>query len=76
MQCLSFIRLVQLLLEPNDYLISDKFVWQIRDDSESITLKKKSPRRCHYMHRVRDNRGGDGDVTAAFTYCPGSSKVS
>lgn len=67
-----FIRLVQLYLEANDRLISDDFVWQIRDNLESITFNDKSPRRCHYMHRIREN----GDVTAAFTYCPGSSKVS
>lgn len=67
-------RSVQLFLEPNDRLISEDFVWQIRDDSESVTYEEKSPRRCHYMHRI--SRTGDGGVTAAFTYCPGSSKVS
>jgi len=67
-------RLVQLFLEPNDRLISEDFVWQIRSDSELVTYEKKSPRRCHYMHRI--SHTGDGGVTAAFTYCPGSSKVS
>lgn len=74
-------RLVRLFLEPNDRLIGDDFVWQIRGDSESdMTFKEKLPRRCHYMHRVerqQHDRGvRGGDVTAAFTYCPGSSKVS
>ncbi|KAF0764866.1 A disintegrin and metalloproteinase with thrombospondin motifs adt-2-like isoform X2, partial [Aphis craccivora] len=69
---LAFGRSVKLFLEPNDRLISDNFVWKIRDDSESVTYAEKSPRRCHYMHRISHN--GDGDVTAAFTYCPGSSK--
>jgi len=67
-------RSVTLFLEPNDRLISDNFVWKIRDDSESVTYEEKSPRRCHYMHRI--SHTGNGDVTAAFTYCPGSSKVS
>ncbi|XP_015365933.1 PREDICTED: A disintegrin and metalloproteinase with thrombospondin motifs 3-like [Diuraphis noxia] len=72
--CTFFIfgRLVKLFLEPNERLISEDFVWQIRGDSESVTYEKKSPRRCHYMHRI--SHTGDGDVTAAFTYCPGSSK--
>lgn len=68
----AFGRLVQLFLEPNDRLISEDFVWQIRDDSESVTYEKRSPRRCHYMHRI--SHTGDGGLTAAFTYCPGSSK--
>lgn len=68
------IRLVHLHLEPNDRLIGDDFVWQIRDDS--VTFKEKSPRRCHYMHRTHDGGRGDGVTAAAFTYCPGSSKVS
>lgn len=74
-----FSRLVRLFLEPNDRLISDDFVWQIRGDSGSdVMFKEKSPRRCHYMHRVvrNDQVEGDDGVTAAFTYCPGSSKVS
>ncbi|XP_025421682.1 A disintegrin and metalloproteinase with thrombospondin motifs adt-2-like isoform X2 [Sipha flava] len=70
----AFGRLVRLFLEPNDRLISDDFVWQVRDDSQSsATVKRKSPRRCHYMHRTRNEDRG-GDVTAAFTYCLGSSK--
>lgn len=74
-------RLVRLFLEPNDRLIGDDFVWQIRGDSESdTTFKEKLPRRCHYMHRVERHQRDRGirgdDVTAAFTYCPGSSKVS
>lgn len=69
-------RLVRLFLEPNERLIGDNFVWQIRDDSESITFKEKSPRRCHYMHRIHHGRSDGNDVTAAFTYCPGSSKVT
>lgn len=76
----SFGRLVRLYLEPNDRLISDDFEWRIRDDSDDSDNERtkfmyKSPRRCHYMHRIR--KGGEGGgVTAAFTYCPGSSKVS
>ncbi|XP_060842752.1 A disintegrin and metalloproteinase with thrombospondin motifs adt-2-like [Rhopalosiphum padi] len=68
----AFGRSVNLFLEPNDRLISDNFVWKIRDDSESVTYQEKSPRRCHYMHRI--SHTGDAGVTAAFTYCPGSSK--
>ncbi|XP_050422560.1 A disintegrin and metalloproteinase with thrombospondin motifs adt-2-like [Adelges cooleyi] len=69
---LAFGRSVRLYLEPNDRLISDNFQWTIRDGGEELVeLNRKSPKRCHYMHRTRDNYE---DVAAAFTYCPGSSK--
>ncbi|XP_050539393.1 A disintegrin and metalloproteinase with thrombospondin motifs adt-2-like [Daktulosphaira vitifoliae] len=67
---LAFGRPIHLRLEQNEKLLSDNFVWTIKENGISTELDGKSLKHCHYIHR-----GKIGDnFAAAFTYCSGSSK--